>query len=170
MEIRQATSADAQSIAEVEIRSRLAGYASFMPLDYLEALSIEYAASLWEARLMERHLVTAVAEADGRVAGFVRYGEADAPDKGGNTGEVHLMFVHPDCWRQGIGTALLQEAEAGLLRRGFVAAVLSVYEENEQARRFYEHQGWAFDGTSWPVERAGVQLTHFRYARDLAPR
>jgi GNAT superfamily N-acetyltransferase len=170
MEIRQATPADAGAIAEVEVRSRRTGYASFMPIDFLEGLTIEDATDLWQSRFLDPNFETLIAESEGRIAGFVRYGEADAPDVGTGTGEVKLIFVHPDFWRHGVGSGLLADAERGLIRFGFWYAVLSVYEGNEQARRFYERNGWGFDGTSWQVERGGKQLTELRYAKYLSPR
>jgi ribosomal protein S18 acetylase RimI-like enzyme len=44
--------------------------------------------------------------------------------------------------RQGIGTALLQEAESILIERGYDSVSIAAAKENEAARRLYEHQGF----------------------------
>lgn len=68
-----------------------------------------------------------VAELDGRLAGFVAV-----------EGEwlAHL-YVHPDLHNRGAGTALLDKARE-LSPRGFW---LWVFQQNAQARRFYEKHG-----------------------------
>jgi GNAT superfamily N-acetyltransferase len=73
-----------------------------------------------------------VAELDGRVAGFAAvFG-----------GELDGLFVEPDLWRQGIGTALVEEATHEARRRGFTLAVTAAL----GARDFYEHCGFSVEG------------------------
>lgn len=75
----------------------------------------------------------AVAERDGRVAGFVAY----TPD------ELAWLYVAPGCMRQGIGTALVRHA----LDRRDGPMTLEVLEGNEPARRLYEGCGFRLTDT-----------------------
>ena len=75
----------------------------------------------------------AVAERDGRVAGFVAY----TPE------ELAWLYVAPGCMRQGIGTALVRHALA--MRQG--PMTLEVLVGNEPARRLYEGCGFRLTDT-----------------------
>lgn len=75
----------------------------------------------------------AVAERDGRVAGFVAY----TPD------ELAWLYVSPGCMRRGIGTALVRHA----LDRREGPMTLEVLVGNEPARRLYERCGFRLTDT-----------------------
>ena len=75
----------------------------------------------------------AVAEQDGRVAGFVAY----TPD------ELAWLYVSPGCMRQGIGTALVRHA----LDRREGPMTLEALVGNEPARRLYEGCGFRLTDT-----------------------
>ena len=71
---------------------------------------------------------TWVAEnADGRIVGFASLSEH----------ELEHLYVHPDAQGQGVGSALLERAQARRLG-GFG---FWVFQRNEGARRFYERHG-----------------------------
>jgi ribosomal protein S18 acetylase RimI-like enzyme len=88
-------------------------------------------------------------------------------------GEIWAIYVAPDAWGGGIGSALLDRACAELAGRGLPEARLWVLADNVRARRFYEHHGLFPDGerSTYPVRRAPdqppVQLPEVRYARRL---
>lgn len=58
-------------------------------------------------------------------------------------GLVRNIYVAPDHRSQGIGTALLEAAEAELTDRGVEHLVLEAMADNEAARRFYRRHGYA---------------------------
>lgn len=98
-----------------------------------------------------------VAEQDGRVLGFVTLTPTQRP-RLGHSGTLQLM-VHPDHWRQGIGTALLQAALdladnwLNLLR---LAIDLPVY--NQPAVQLAQKVGFVSEG----VQRQAF-FAHGRY-------
>jgi ribosomal protein S18 acetylase RimI-like enzyme len=173
--IRPATPADATAIADLHMRTRRQAYETFFPAGYWSTIVPEEIRAQWQARLEETHMRVAVAVEDRQVVGFVRFGRADDASRGPNldaeTGEIEFMYVAPECWRRGIGSALMRVAEAGLQDQEFVSGILAVYEENGEGRRFYESQGWAFDGTRWTVDRGGpvVQVRYAKRFRDGDP-
>jgi ribosomal protein S18 acetylase RimI-like enzyme len=69
-----------------------------------------------------------VAALDGRVVGFAALREA----------HLDHLYVHPDYHGRGVGTALLHEA----LRHRPEGVLLWVFQQNAQARRFYERRGF----------------------------
>jgi ribosomal protein S18 acetylase RimI-like enzyme len=73
----------------------------------------------------------------------------------------------PDHWRSGIGTWLVQEAEHMLFSRGYCDIVLWVFEDNTDARRFYEAMGFRVDGAFKTLE-LGAPLKAIRYKKRVA--
>ncbi|MFC5278315.1 GNAT family N-acetyltransferase [Halorubrum rubrum] len=93
---------------------------------------------------------TFVAVIDGTVRGFVdvRWGDDNTkPFVGIGEAGLKAIYVHPDRWGEGIGTALL---ERGLdaLPTDIDAIRLDAFADNESGARFYESRGF---------ERAGVR-------------
>lgn len=64
------------------------------------------------------------------------------------------LFVHPDAWRQGIGTTLLGRA----LARGIRPMTLDVFELNAPARRLYERYGFAVTERTFDEEDRAYSL------------
>ena len=80
-----------------------------------------------------------VAMVRGAIVGTV-YG---GPESHGN---LARLYVHPDSWRAGAGTALATEAEVSLSRQGFASAQLWTLEQNTLAQNFWKNRGWFDDG------------------------
>jgi ribosomal protein S18 acetylase RimI-like enzyme len=100
-----------------------------------------------------------VAEADGRVIGYVNLHDRD--------GAAHLayLFVDPEHQGKGIGTALMARALDHARRRGYTRATLGTAVENAAARRFYERGGWK--DTGHRTQHRRLQLEMADYALDL---
>lgn len=105
-----------------------------------------------------------LAEADQAVIGqvFVHLQEgSDWLGAGGKRGYIYAFRVKPEWRRRGIGQQLMAAAEAELLRRGFVKAVIAVAQNNPDARRLYERLGYSLyaeDAGIWHyLDADGVQ-------------
>jgi ribosomal protein S18 acetylase RimI-like enzyme len=102
-----------------------------------------YRRAMEETRRNRRLIL--VAEAAGQVVGqiFAQYQSThiDRWDRG-HTGYLYALRVRPEYRNQGIGTRLIQEAEAGLMRRGLSRAVIAVGKDNGPALRLYERLGY----------------------------
>ncbi len=167
MLIRPATTRDARAIARVQVRGWQIGYRGIVPDAFLARMTVEEHTNRWLANLAElKRLETIVAEdEDEAVIGWAGYG-ANQSDLEAETGELGGLYVDPDHWGKGIGALLLAEAEHGLILAGYERAILWTLAENTRTRRFYEHRGWWFDGTT-DTHPSGPEVV--RYARDLAP-
>jgi GNAT superfamily N-acetyltransferase len=73
-----------------------------------------------------------VAELDGRIAGFAAL----------VGGELDGLFVEPDLWRRGVGTALVDATTHQARRKGLALTVIA----NPAARAFYERCGLSVEG------------------------
>jgi GNAT superfamily N-acetyltransferase len=110
---------DVDAIAELYERS-------FGTLRFLPRLH-----TLEEHRAWFGHVVdereTWVCEEEGTILGFIVLGDAT----------VDYLYVEPDMTGRGIGSALLDQAK----RRRRAGFCLWTFQQNEGARRFYEHHG-----------------------------
>jgi ribosomal protein S18 acetylase RimI-like enzyme len=77
-----------------------------------------------------------VAEHQGRVVGTV-LGGFD-----GRRGLIYHLAVEPGFRVHGVGSKLMQEVEARLMRKGCIKAYLLVTLENEEVIPFYEKRNW----------------------------
>jgi ribosomal protein S18 acetylase RimI-like enzyme len=157
--IRPGTAADAEAVAQIQVRTWQAAYAHALPQDRLMALSIDE-----RAEWFRRWPPSLVAEVDGAVVGYIAVGRTH--DESGD-GELYAIYVLPDSWGTGVGRALMTAGEERLRALGHEDAHLWVLDDNPRARRFYEAAGWAVDGTSRRVEFLGFVLDEVRYTKKL---
>lgn len=59
--------------------------------------------------------------------------------------EIYMIYLLPEVQRQGIGSALLQKAEAEIAKKAQQVA-LWVVDSNFDTIHFYEQHGYQFDG------------------------
>jgi ribosomal protein S18 acetylase RimI-like enzyme len=170
--VREARSGDARALGEVHVRAWQRAYrGGLMPDAYLDGLSVDDRAGMWEQALARaprpRSARLAAEDAQGRVIGFIVVGPAEGdPDAG--EGEVYALNVLPEVWGQGGGGALLAAGTERLRDAGFTTAVLWVHPDNARACGFYEAAGWHRDAAKRRQEVLGVEVPEVRYRRSLA--
>ena len=130
--VRRALPADAPAIAEVHVRAWRVAYRGLLPDELLDALSVEERARNWSGLIGTGTGLTFVA-CTPEVSGF-----ASLIGR-----EIAALYVEPDRWRQGIGSALLREA---LTAAGEGAVTVWSLADNAPALRFYERFGFEPDG------------------------
>ena len=90
-----------------------------------------------------------------------------SPDLSG-WGELVSLYAHPDHWGQGSGSVVMEEVLRRLTASGYPGCFLYVLRENGRARRFYEMQGFAWDGHSLEIALTpDTVLTDLRYCKML---
>lgn len=163
--VRAATAGDAEAIARIHVDAWRAAYRGQIPDSYLDSLSVDERARMWTGALARpaptRLLVTEP------LTGFCFYGPSR--DKEDGIAEMYALYVHPDCWRQGAGRSLAEQALRDSRERECPAIVLWVLKGNDPARRFYERIGYAADGAERSNTRlTGLPLHEVRYRKLLA--
>jgi GNAT superfamily N-acetyltransferase len=153
MILRAATSADAPAIAELFLASRRAA------LPYLPELHTDAETHDWVAsHLLATHEV-AVADVDGRVAGFAAL----------EAGLLGHLYVDTEHQGTGVGSELLAWAKT----RRPDGLELWTFQRNEAARRFYERRGFRVveltDGSRNEERERDVRYA-WAPARDPHPR
>jgi ribosomal protein S18 acetylase RimI-like enzyme len=166
IDIRYASSGDAEALGEIQSLSWRAAYKGIVPDDVLKTYTPEVRKKAFEGFLDAGSSMNAIALFDGCPAGFVCFEKCRDTDADALTGEVWGIYVKPGYWRRGIGTGLLFWAMEELKNRGFNSVSLWVLEENAEARKFYEYQGFKQDGERKELE-VGKTLTVVRYVREI---
>lgn len=167
-DVRRATREDVEAIAGIHVRSWQAAYRGILPDELLDSLSVSEQATSWRVLVGsgEEHRRTLVAESGGELAGFcsvaTRSRDADADDE---TAEIGALYVDPDNWRRGVGTALLTSALEELSQAGLHDVVLWVLPENRAALAFYAGFGFRIEeGVEKREERSGRPVIRLRAA------
>ncbi len=91
-----------------------------------------------------------VAEANGRLCGYLLAVFVFSLEHGGLMAEIDEVFVCDEFRSAGLGSLLVTRAERDLAERGMLRLQLQLGVHNEGARRFYERHGFR--------RRAGYEL------------
>jgi GNAT superfamily N-acetyltransferase len=91
---------------------------------------------VWRQALADPDVEAFVAEEEGGPVGCVSVGDVF----------LRTLYVVPERWRSGVGTALHDLAVERLRVRGNAEAKLWTLEENWSGRLFYEKRGWSLNG------------------------
>jgi ribosomal protein S18 acetylase RimI-like enzyme len=166
LQVRRATTADADGIGLVHVRSWQEAYRGHMPDDLLDGLDPRARGQRWREtlqRLGPRDAVfVAVDPATSAVVGFTSIGEHRGEPDG--AGEVYAIYVEPRAWGAGAGRALMDAAVAHLTATGPRPVRLWALDGNERARRFYLRYGFVADGTVGShTVRDGFDVPTVRY-------
>jgi GNAT superfamily N-acetyltransferase len=138
--IRPAKVEDAAAL--VSLLASVGIFESVLPAD--EAARIERVAENLRALVGVSGHDTLVADVEGHsAAGFLNMHCQPCMALDGAEGFVSELFIHADCQGQGIGSALLGEAERLARDRGWWRLHLVNHRERESYRRgFYAAHGW----------------------------
>jgi ribosomal protein S18 acetylase RimI-like enzyme len=145
--IRKASETDIPTIAALHIEGWKGAYGGIVDQAYLDGLSIEKRIADWTGWLSAGESDVFIAEVNGVPAGFVVTGRTKTPPPGSSpirpshSGEVYALYLHPDHWRKGVGTALIKHAARNLKEKKHSTLCLWVLDANVRAKAFYEKMG-----------------------------
>jgi GNAT superfamily N-acetyltransferase len=135
---------------------------------FLASLDIEHALARLRPALEPQPPLVVLAEEDGEVVGFSRFGRSKDVDAASDAGEVFACNVSPKHWRRGFGALVMTAALARLAGYGYKTCNLWVLEHNERARRFYAALLFKTDGaTRVEAAETAYPLREVRYARSI---
>lgn len=162
--VRVATAADAAELVQVHVAAWRVGYGNALPpgaLDaYLDEVSYPARVLRWQLRVADGSVrVALLPRSDLRgydVVGFVQSGPSR--DNPHDWHELQALYVHPDVWGLGVGSALLNTLPN-------FPTELWVLEVNERARRFYHRHGFVANGDERVHMIGSHDLVKLRYQR-----
>lgn len=140
--IRKAREEDAVGIGKVHYNGWIDTYSDLLPQAMIASLSEERSIRIFQKEGCKNMYVATV---NGDVVAFCGYGMwrgigAEEPPAG--EGEIVGIYVLSQFQRNGIGKALLEQAERELKQQGFSTVSLWVLEGNTKAQAFYKAMGF----------------------------
>lgn len=162
-EVRAAVPADADEAARLQVRSWRSAYRGLIAQEFLDGLSPDFFADRYTFGRVGLRMPSTVVAVDGAaILGLATTGlcrDGDLP----NFGELMAIYVDPAHARRGVGRLLMEAARERLRVIGVADALLWVLEGNAAARRFYERDGWTFDGACRTTPFGDMPLRQVRY-------
>ncbi|EMA40766.1 GNAT family N-acetyltransferase [Halococcus hamelinensis] len=160
--VRSATTDDLPGIQRVADAAWRASYGDFLAERTIETILDDwYSTDQLETTIENARTVYLVAETDGEVVGY-----ASAAPTANEEGQLYAIYVDPDHWDGGAGTALLDEVLDRLSDRGVSRLRVEVLGDNTVGVSFYESRG--FERTSERNRAVGDRtLPEFVYYRDV---
>jgi GNAT superfamily N-acetyltransferase len=165
--IRAALPDDAAAIAALHVDSWRWAYRGLLTDEVLDGLRVEDRAATWSKLLVDLEVSVVVAEREGAFAGFASGCATRDDDAAPGTGEVAAIYVAASAVGSGLGVDLFARIQDELRSRGFSRASLWVLESNARARRFYEREGWRWDGSRSDHQIQCDRQPIVRYVGDL---
>jgi ribosomal protein S18 acetylase RimI-like enzyme len=156
--VRPALLSDANAIARVHIRAWQHTYAHLVEPGELDDISIDSRAARWETVMGDERTGVWVAEQGGEIVGFASAGarrDHDFP----RPLELEAIYLLEEFHGSGLGQQLLDAAI------GESPAFLHVADGNPRATRFYERNGFAFDGVAETYPLVRTPITSLRMVR-----
>jgi len=170
MEVRLPEPSDAREVCTAWARAWRAGHRDVLSADALAAVPAdpdEEQVDRWRERLGAWRERTLVADTADGVVGFIQVRtEETKPFVGESEAGLKELYVHPDAWGDGVGTALLEAAIEGL-PADVMRVRLETLAGNERAAAFYGTRGFERTGER-TVEVAGEAYRGLLYTRSLA--
>lgn len=157
--IRPAKQTDAQALGAVYCQGWQQGYAGLMPQFFLDALTPANCAPKPDHIAPDRRFV---AEVNGEVVGTITFGKGRDNGSEGFA-EIYALYVLPEYWRTGQGSALVRSVVDAVKAQGFSGLYLWTLRDNTRARAFYEHLGMTPTGQEREFEIAGSYLPEVKY-------
>lgn len=150
---RDATAGDAAAVAAVFAEGFTATFGHLYHADDLAAFLAGCDERGFAGELADPAYRIRLAEADGRVVGFAKMGPAKLPvERRGPSAELWQLYVLKPWQGEGVAATLMDWAIATAREEGARDMFLSVFIENERAKRFYARYGFERIGTyAFPV-------------------
>jgi GNAT superfamily N-acetyltransferase len=153
----RATAQDAELCFGIARAAAVAGFQHVFPSDLYE-FPAEAIRADWASALDDPNAETYIAVESDVAVGVVSL----------SGGVLQTLYVTPESWGRGTGSALHDLALDRLRERNVQEAVLWTLAENHRARTFYQNRGWSLTGRTrvvpYPPHPIDVE-----YARSTSP-
>ncbi|MDR2572153.1 MAG: GNAT family N-acetyltransferase [Oscillospiraceae bacterium] len=145
--IRHAVPTDAPKLAEIKNRSWEAAYKDIVTPDFLQKKN-ERRLSDVENYLNDEYYsqFQYAIECDGVIVGVMTVAPPYDDDTEEDIYDLQAIYLHPDYFRQGIGTIATEFAFDIARNLGKKAMIVWVFTDNHNSIRFYEKCGFSADG------------------------
>lgn len=140
---RDAGPADAATLAAIGRRSFIETFGHLYSPGNLTAFLTNHSKENWRGELGDRRFAVRLGEAGGAAAAYAKIGPPSLPfEVSGPTVELRQFYVLKPWQGAGLANEMMAWVLAEARRRGAEQLCLSVFTDNERARRFYARHGF----------------------------
>lgn len=146
MEFRAATPSDTAEIAEFMTRNFLAAYGHCSsPENVQQAVKDYYGVEAQRTDLGKDDIINCLCIIENKIAGLAQV-KPPNPDSNQHKSELSRFYVDTPYHGKGIAPELMQKTLEQLKAKSAQSLWLSVWQESQQAIRFYQKQGFVISG------------------------
>lgn len=143
MNFRDATGADLPAIDRVFRRSFCDTFADLYRAEDLAAFLAQFTPQAWSEEFEDPRHRFRIADVDGEVVGFVKLGPSALPiETKARAIELRQIYILKEYHGAGIARGLMDWAIGEARQQGFEELYLTVYVDNDRARRVYDSYGF----------------------------
>lgn len=155
-----------EDVATAHLLAWQKAYRGILSDSVLNGLDKKEFLSRWEQHIQNQNRKNYVALNNSNIAiGFISF---ENIKENNACVEIIGIYVHPEYWEQGHGTALMKKAISDVRSaEHFFKIILWTMTENNSARQFYEKSGFKPDSLIRTSERKGEQFQECRYSLEL---
>lgn len=139
---RTATPSDAAFLADLGRRSFAETFGHLYSPENLAAFLLTHNDEDWGRELRDPAFAVRLAEEDGKAAAYAKIGPVTLSDASEGAIELRQFYLLKPWHRTGLSSTLMQWVLDEARRRGGRTLYLSVFIDNQPARRFYERYGF----------------------------
>jgi hypothetical protein len=145
--IRPATKEDIPDIARIHVEGWQGAYQGLIDQDYIDSQNLEKRTADWTEWLQDETVTRLLAIQDDKFVGFIAFGPLRTAPPGTSkirpaySSEIYGLYLMPEYFRQGVGTALIKQAVEDLKYQKYQSTCLWVLKDNKRACAFYEKMG-----------------------------
>lgn len=161
--VRAVTTADAATIAQLQIQVWQQAFADVLPAEVVLADPVLHTTT-WEHRIELGGPVLLAAEGAEPVGFAAVSANLDQRNLLAPIGEIEVLYVVPRWGRRGHGGRLLAAAAADLRRLGATTARWWIPERDIATAKFLASAGWDQDGVRRELDTGGEPLFEIRYS------
>ncbi len=166
LQIIKATKKHATEMGFIHSCSWKKAYAGIIPDEIISEFTPEKRSEIFlnviDTQSEEYYLFKIDAQPVG-IASLSKSHEKNAPNY---VGEIYSIYFHPNYWGTPITQTAFQFCVDRLKTLGFTHVTIWVLDENIRAKKFYEKNGFIFDGHSEEIE-IGIKLREIRYSKEI---
>lgn len=153
---------DFNAISRIYEESWKYAYKGIIPQEFLDSIP----SGKWTAHLNRDGMKSLVLTENGKYIGTLSFCSSRW-ERYADYGEIVSIYFLPEYMHKGYGNELLERGTEELKKKGFERILLWVFEENTNARMFYEKNGFACTNEYLDDEIGGKSLREVMYTKAL---
>lgn len=159
---RRASAEDVQIISEITARSWKTAYSGFIQQEYLDSIELDFWVGALTTWMQQKNLFIDLALINSKPVGAIIYRKAKW-FAFGSYGEIMSLYLDPDYYHQGIGSALLNHGIEEMKKIKYRGCQLWILKGNDAGISFFKKHGFLPTKKASAFKLAGQPMTDLKF-------